>query len=319
MYFITPLLAVLALINIAAQAQDFPAKPVRMVVNFPAGGPSDAIARPLAQRVTEIWHQPVVVDFRGGAAGNIGADHVAKSAPDGYTFLLISGSFLTNPALTTNLPFDPIRDFAPVTPAASSGIILVANPSLPARSVKELIALARKQPGKLNFASSGTGGSLHLSAEYFRILAGISLLHVPYKGAGPALIEVVGGQVDMMFIALPPTLPHIKNGRLRAIGMGSAQRSPGLPDLPTIAEQGVAGYEVNSHFGVLAPGATPRDLIQKLNAALVQALQSVYVKERFAAIGTDAISSTPDQYAAFIKSEMAKWAQVVKKSGVRSD
>ena len=185
--------------------------------------------------------------------------------------------------------------------------------------MKELIALARKQPGKLNFASSGTGGSLHLSAEYFRILAGISLLHVPYKGAGPALIEVVGGQVDMMFIALPPTLPHIKNGRLRAIGMGSAQRSPALPDLLTIAEQGVAGYEVNSHFGVLAPGATPRDIIQKLNAALVQALQSAYVKERFAAIGTDAISSTPDQYAAFIKSEMAKWAQVVKKSGVRSD
>ncbi len=319
MQFSALLVVVFVLTHMETQAQDYPSKPVRMVVNFPAGGPSDAIARPLAQRATEIWNQTVVVDFRGGAAGNIGADHVAKSAPDGYTFLLISGSFLTNPALTSNLPFDPIRDFTAVTPAASSGIILVANPALPAKSVPELIALARKHPGKLNFASSGTGGSLHLSAEYFRMLAGINMLHVPYKGAGPALIEVVGGQVDMMFIALPPTLPHIKNGRLRAIGMGGAKRSPALPDLPTIAEQGVAGYEVNSHFGVLAPGGMPRDILQRLNGVLVQALQSPYVRERFAAIGTDAISSTPEQYAAFIKTEMAKWAQVVKKSGIRND
>lgn len=303
----------------AVMAQDFPSKPLRMVVNFPAGGPSDAIARPLAQRASEIWNQQVVVDFRGGAAGNIGADHVAKSPADGYTFLLISGSFLTNPALTSTLPFDPIRDFAPVTPAASSGIVLVANPALPARNVKELVALARNHPGKLAFGSSGTGGSLHLSAEYFRVLSGIRLLHVPYKGAGPALIEVVGGQVDMMFIALPPTLPHIRNGRLRALGMGGAQRSPALPELPTIAEQGVVGYEVNSHFGVLAPGATPRDIILKLNAGLVQALQGNYVKERFAAIGTDAVSGTPEQYAAFMKSEMAKWAMVVKKAGIKAE
>jgi tripartite-type tricarboxylate transporter receptor subunit TctC len=221
--------------------------------------------------------------------------------------------------LTSNLPFDPVRDFAPVTPAASSGIILVCNPALPVKSVRELIALARKNPGKLTFGSSGTGGSLHLSAELFKMLAGINMLHVPYKGAAPSLIEVVGGQVDMMFIALPPTLPHIRNGRLRALGMGGAQRSPALPDLPTIAEQGVAGYEVNSHFGVLAPGGTPRDIIQKLNAGLVQALQSAYVKERFAAFGTDAVSSTPEQYAAFIKTEIGKWTQVVKKAGIRSE
>ena len=303
----------------SAAAQDFPVKPVRMVVNFPAGGPSDAVARPLAQRATEIWNQQVVVDFRGGAAGNIGADHVAKSPPDGYTFLLISGSFFTNPAVTPNLPFDPIKDFAAVTPAASSGIILVANPSLPVKSIKELIALARKNPGKLTFGSSGTGGSLHLSAELFKILTGISMLHIPYKGAAPALIEVVGGQVDMMFIALPPTLPHIKNGRLRALGMGGAKRSPALPELPTIAEQGVKDYQVNSHFGILAPGATPREIVQKLNAGLVQALQSPYVKDRFAAVGVDAVSSSPEQYAALIKSEMAKWAQVVKKAGIRSE
>ncbi len=315
------LIPVFALIIVTqpACAQEFPAKPVRMVVNFPAGGPSDAVARPLAQRVTEIWGQQVVVDFRGGAAGNIGADAVAKSPPDGYTFLLISGSFFTNPALTANMPFDPIKDFAPITPAASSGIILVSNPSLPVKSIKELIALARKNPGKLTFGSSGTGGSLHLSAELFKIMTGVNLLHVPYKGAAPALIEVVGGQVDMMFIAMPPTLPHIKNGRLRALGMGGAQRSPALPDLPTIAEQGVAGYEVNSHFGVLAPAATSRDIVNKLNAALTQALQSQYVKERYAAFGTDAIYSTPEQYAAFIKAEITKWAGVVKKAGLKPE
>lgn len=194
-------------------AATFPTKPTRMVVNFPAGGPSDAVARPLAQRLNEIWGQPVVVDFRGGAAGNIGADHVAKSAPDGYTFLLISGSFLTNPAVTPNMPFDSLRDFAPISPVASSGIVLVANPALPVKSVKDLIALARQHPDKLTFASSGSGGSLHLFAELFKMLSNTRALHVPYKGAGPALIEVVGGQVDMMFIALPPTLPHIKKDR----------------------------------------------------------------------------------------------------------
>lgn len=310
---------VLGASGITALAQEFPVKPVRLVVNFPPGGPSDAIARPIAQKATEIWSQPVVVDFRGGAAGNIGADHVAKSPPDGYTVLLISGSFLTNPALASNLPFDPIRDFAPVTPAAIGGMILVANPAVPAKSVKELVQLARKYPGKLTFASSGAGGSLHLNAELFKLITGISTLHVPYKGAGPALIEVVGGQVDMMFIALPPTLPHIRSGRLRAIGVGSAQRSPSLPDVPTIAEQGVAGFEVNSHFGILAPGGTSSDIVNKLNAALVQALQSPYVKDRLAASGVEAISGPPDLYAGYIKAEIARWTKVVKQAGIRSD
>lgn len=300
-------------------ASAFPTKPTRMVVNFPAGGPSDAVARPLAQRLTEIWGQQVVVDFRGGAAGNIGADHVAKSAPDGYTYLLISGSFLTNPSVTPNMPFDSIRDFAPISPVASSGIVLVTNPALPVKSVKDLIALARKHPDKLTFASSGSGGSLHLFAELFKLLSHTRALHVPYKGAGPALIEVVGGQVDMMFIALPPTLPHIKNGRLRALGLGNAKRSPALPDVPTIAEQGVAGYEVSSHFGMLAPGGTPREVVARLNTGLVQALQSSYIKERYAAIGTDAVYSSPEAYASFIRTEIGKWAQVVKKAGIRND
>lgn len=300
-------------------AQDFPAKPVRLVVNFPAGGPSEAIARPVAQRAAEIWGYQVLVDFRGGAAGNIGADHVAKSVPDGYTLLMISGSFLTNPALTSNLPFDPIKDFSPITPVASSSLVLIANPTLPVRSVKELILLAKKNSGKLTFASSGNGGSLHLSAEYFKMMTQINMLHIPYKGAGPAMIEVLGGQVDMMFIALPPTLPHIKSGRLRAIGLGGGQRTAILPDLPTIAEQGVKGYEVYSHFGLLGPGGMPRDLVTRINATIVQALQSPVVKERYLAIGSEAAASSADQYATYIKNEMAKWLMVVKKAGVKAD
>ena len=311
--------AVAALHVNVAQAQEFPLKPPRMVVNFPAGGPSDAIARPLAQRLTEIWGQQVVVDFRGGAAGNIGADHVAKSPPDGYTFLLITSSFFTNAAVTPTLPFDSIRDFAPITPVAASAIVLVANPSLPVKNARELVALAKRHPDKLTFGSSGNGGSLHLFAELFKLLAGVRMLHVPYKGAAPSLVEVVGGQVDMMFIALPSTLPQIKAGRVRALGMANAKRSPALPELPTIAEQGVTGYEVTSNFGMLAPGGTPRDLVGKLNAAMVQALQSNTVKERYAAFGTEAVHATPEAYTAFVKNEIAKWTKVVKQANIRGE
>ena len=321
-YFEALLTGILILAGGAVHAQEavgYPLKPLRMVVNFPAGGPSDAIARPLAQRVTEQSGQQVIVDFRGGAAGNIGADHVAKSPGDGYTFLLITSSFNTNAAITPNLPFDPIKDFAPVTPAASSSIVFVANPSVPVKGVKDLIALARKHPGKITFASSGTGGSLHLFAELFKMLATVNMLHVPYKGAAPGLVEVVGGQVETMFIALPQTLPHIKSGRLRALGVGNAKRAVSLPDVPTIAEQGVAGYEISSHFGVLAPGTTPREMVQRLNALLVSALQSSSVKERYAAGGSDPVWSTPDAYAAFIRNEIAQWAKVVKQAKIRPE
>ena len=306
-------------IALAQEPPGYPIKPLRMVVNFPAGGPSDAIARPLAQRVTEQAGQQVVVDFRGGAAGNIGADHVAKSPGDGYTFLLITSSFNTNAAITPSLPFDPIKDFAPVTPAASSTIVFVANPTVPVKGIKDMVALARKQPGKITFASSGAGGSLHLFAELFKMLANVDMLHVPYKGAAPGLVEVVGGQVETMFIALPQTLPHIKSGRLRALGVGNAKRAVSLPDVPTIAEQGIAGYEVSSHFGVLAPGTMPRDTLLKLNALLVPALQSNYVKERYAAGGSEPVWSTPDVYAAFIRNEISKWAKVVKQARIKAE
>jgi tripartite-type tricarboxylate transporter receptor subunit TctC len=312
-------LSTLALVNGPVRAQEFPAKPVRMVINFPAGGPSDAIGRALAQKMTELWGQSVVVDFRGGAAGNIGADHVAKSPPDGYTFLMMSGSFLTNPAVQANLPFDPIADFAPITPIANGGMILVGHPSLPVRTVKDLVALAKKNPGKLTFGSSGTGGSLHLNAELLKLRAGIDMLHVPYKGAGPALIEVVGGMIDMMFIALPPTLPHIKAGRLRAIGVGSARRAPSLPDVPTIQESGVPGFDVSSHFGVLAPRGTSREVVNKLNATIVQALRAPDLVQQYAAFGVEPVSSSPDAYAQYIRTHIARWKEVVKAARIKPE
>jgi tripartite-type tricarboxylate transporter receptor subunit TctC len=301
----------------SALSQEYPTRPVRMVINFPAGGPSDAIGRALAQKASESWGQPIVLDFRGGAAGNIGADHVAKSAPDGYTILLISGSFFTNPAATARLPFDPIRDFTPITPAANGGMILVAHPSVPARNVGDLIALARRHPGKLTFGSSGNGGSLHLNAELFKLMAKIDMLHVPYKGAGPALIEVVGGMIDMMFIALPPTLPHIQAGRLQAIGVGSASRSPSLPDVPTIAESGLPGFDVSSHFGVLGPAGLPPPVVNRLNATLVQALRTPELKERYARLGSEPIHGPADQYARFVAAQIAKWREVVKAAGLK--
>ena len=312
-------LSVASVCVFGAHAQEFPVKPVRMVINFPPGGPSDAIGRTLSQKATEIWGQQIIVDFRGGAAGNLGADLVAKSPADGYTVLFMSGSFLTNPAVSTKLPFDPVKDFAPVTPAANGGMILVANPSVPVRNVKDLVALAKRNPGKLTFGSSGTGGSLHLNAELLKLLTGISMLHVPYKGAGPAMIEVIGGQVDMMFIALPPTLPHIRNGKLTAVGIGSARRSASLPDVPTIAESGVTGFDVTSHFGILAPAGTPREIVNRLNSVLVQALRSTEVKERYAGFGVEPIASTADEYSRYIQTEIAKWVKVVKAAGIKPE
>ena len=310
-------IALLPAIAATVFAQEFPNKPVRIIVTFPPGGANDPVTRLVAQKLNDGWGRPVVVDFRAGAAGNIGAELVAKSAPDGHTLLLIGGSYFANPALIVNMPFDPIKDLAPVTPSTTSGMLLVSNPALPVRSMQELIALARKHPGKLSYASSGTGGALHLSGELLSIMIGTSMLHVPYKGGAPALMEVIGGQVDLMFTGVPPTLQHIKSGRLRALGIGSTKRNASLPDVPTISEAGVPGFEVNAHTGFLVAGETPRDLVNKLNAALVLVLQSAEVKEKFAGYGVEAISSTPEQYAEYVRSEIAKWARVVKTAGIR--
>ncbi len=298
-------------------AQEFPTKNVRMIVSFPAGGANEPVTRLVAEKASEIWAKPVIVEFRGGASGNIAASAVHRSPPDGHTLLVIGGSYFTNPAVSASMPFDALKDLIGVTPMAASGMMLVANPSLPVKSVKELIGLAKRNPGKLTFASSGTGGSLHLCGELLNVMAGISMLHVPYKGGGPALIDVIAGQVDLMFSGVTPTLPHIGSGRLRALATAGAKRNPSLPDVPTIQDSGVPGFVVDAHIGILAPAATPREVVNRLNATFVQVLQTADVKERLARFGVEAISSTPGEYARYIAAEIAKWQKLVKAAGIR--
>ena len=310
-------IVVLALGAGAACAQDFPQKNVRIIVTFPPGGANDGATRIVAEKATEIWGKQVIVDFRAGAAGNIGAMAVAKSPPDGHTLLMIGGSYFTNPATMKNMPFDAMKDLVGVTPSAASGMLLVANSALPVRSMKELMAMARKNPGKLTFASSGTGGSLHLCGEMLNVMAKLNTLHVPYKGGGPALIDVVAGQVDMMWTGVAPTLPHIKSGRLRPLSVAGAKRNVSLPDTPTVIESGVPGFEVYAHNGFLAPAGVPPAVMQKLNATLQQILQSPDTKEKYQRLGIDAISSTSEQYNDYIRAEIAKWQKVVGAIGLQ--
>lgn len=295
-----------------APAQSYPTKPVRLIIPSPPGGPNDAVARPVAQKLSELLGQPVVTDFRAGAAGIIGAEVVAKSPPDGYTLLQIATAFTISPSTYAKLPFDPIKDFTPISLIASSHVVLVVNPSVPTRTIKELVALAKQQPGKLTFASSGNGTSLHLAGELVKIMAKVDMLHVPYKGGAPALIDVLSGHVDLMFISLPPTLPHIKAGKLRALGVASPARAQSLPKVPTISESGLPGFQVDSSYGILAPGATPKPIIAKLNAVLVQALQTQEVKERYAALGLTPVTNAPTEFAIYLREEIAKWAKVAR-------
>ncbi len=301
-----------------AFAQGYPSKPVRMVVPFPPGGTTDILARAVGQKLSEAWGQQVVIDNRPGAGGNIGTDIVAKAPADGYTLLMGTvGTHAINASLYAKLPFDPIKDFAPVALVASVPNVLVVNATIPATSVKELIALAKSKPGQLNFASSGNGTSIHLSGELFKSMTGTSILHIPYKGSSPALTDLIGGQTNMMFDNLPSSMGHIKSGKLRALAVTSAKRSPALPDVPTIAEAGVAGYEASSWFGVLAPGGTPKEIVAKINADIVKALGVPEIKERLSSQGAEPVGNTPEQFAAYIGTELVKWAKVVKDSGAK--
>ncbi len=302
----------------ACHAQDYPSRPIRLVVPFPPGGPNDFVARAIGQKLSESLGQPVVVDFRGGAAGNIGTDTVAKAAPDGYTLLITSSGFAIAPA-TTKLPFDPIRDFAPISQTTAGHDVLIVNPALPVKSVKELIALAKQKPGKLMFASAGTGGTLHLHGELFKMMTGIDMLHVPYKGAGPAVIDVVGGHVDLMFVGMAAALPNIRNGKLRALGVSSQHRVASLPDVPTIVESGVPGFVASPFSGMLAPAATPKPIVAKVNAAVVQALQSQDIRERFATMEVEPKSSTPAEFGAYLREQIAKWGRVAKAAGLKPE
>ncbi len=302
-----------------AAAQGYPNKPIRLVVPFVAGGGTDLTARIIAQRLNDALGQPVVVDNRPGAGGVIGADLVAKAQPDGYTLLMgTPGSLTINPNLQPKMPYR-LQDFAPVTLATLSPFVMVVHPSVPASSVKELVALAKAKPGVLNYGSAGNGSVAHLSAEQFKSLAGVQLTHVPYKGSAQSVTDLIGGQLQVMFENQPVVLPHIRSGKLRALGVGTARRSALLPDVPTVAEAGVPGYEASTAFGVLAPAKTPHDVIARLNRDIVAILQTPEVRERLAALGLDAVGSTPAQYAEHLKSELAQYGKAIKAAGIRAD
>ena len=311
----------LALACAGANAQGYPSKPIRLVVPYPAGGPLDIMARAIGQKLTEAWSQPVIVDNRAGAGGNIGADLVAKAAPDGYTLLM--GAVATqaiNPALYSKIPYDAAKDFAPVALVAQVPNILVVNPAVPVNSVRELIELARAKPGTLNFASGSTGSTGHLAGELFKTMAGVDMVHIPYKGAAPATTDLLAGQVQLMFDNLANALPNVKAGKLRALAVTTLARSPAVPDLPTIAESGLPGFDLTTWFGLLVPAGTPPEIVAKLSAEVVRALNSNDMRERLQRMGAEPpANNTPEHFAAFIRSEAAKYAKVVKSSGAKVD
>ncbi len=317
------LMAVVALIaapSAWSQAGAYPSRPVRVVVPFPAGGTTDILARAIAQRLSEAMGQPFIVDNRPGAGGNLGAELVAKSAPDGYTLLMGTvGTHAINPGLYPKMPYDHIKDFAPVLLVAGVPNILEVNPNVPVHTVAELIAYAKANPGKLNFASSGAGTSIHLSGELFKTMAGVSMQHVPYKGSAPALQDLMGGQVDLMFDNLPSSIALIKGGKLRPIAVTSATRSTALPDIPTIAESGLPGFEASSWFGLLAPAGTPPAIVDKINAEGNKWLASTDAKDKLGSQGAITGGGSPNDFVGHIAAETVKWAKVVKESGAKVD
>ena len=309
----------LALFVTAASAQ-YPAKPIRFVVPYPAGGPLDTVARLLGQKVSESVKQPVVVDNKPGAGGNIGADIVAKSPPDGYTILM--GAVAThaiNPSLYASIPYDPVRDFAPITQVASTPNVLVVHPSIPAASVREFVAHAKAHPGKLNFGSGSTGSAGHLAGELFKTMAGVDMVHVPYKGAAPAMQDLIGGQLQLMFDNYASASTQVRAGKVRALAVTTARRSSLAPDLPTVAESGLAGFDISTWFGVFAPAGTPRDVVEKLHAEFTRALAAPDVRERMLNLGAEPVGNRPEEFAAYIRAEAEKYARVIKSSGARAD
>lgn len=307
----------IALAAAPASAQPYPAKPVRVVVPFPAGGNADIFARAFAQKLGDAWKQIPIVDNRAGAAGIIGTQFVAKAPADGYTLLFgTTGTHTTNPAVYAKLPYDPVRDFAPVSNFADSPFLLVVHPSIPVRTLQQLVALAKSRPGQLDYASFGTGSSAHLAGEMLRTMAGINIIHVAYKGGPPAVNDLVGGHVSLMFNSLPAVLPLVKADRLRALAVASAKRSPTLPDLPTFAESGLPGFEAGSWYGVLAPAGTPREVITRLHAETVQMLALPDIRQKLAAEGADAIGNSPEEFAAQIRRDIERWEKVARAANI---
>lgn len=304
----------------SALAQAYPTKPVTIIVPFAAGGTTDILARIIGQALTAELGQSVVVDNRAGAGGNIGGQAAAKATPDGHTlFMGTVGTHAINASLYKKMPFDPVKDFAPLTRVANVPNLLVANPAQPYKSVKDLIAYAKANPGKVNFGSSGNGSSIHLSGELFKSLAKVDMQHVPYKGSAPAVTDLMGNQIGIMFDNMPSAIQHVRSGKLVPLAVTTAKRSPELPNVPTIAEAGVPGYEATSWFGMFAPAGTPAPVLAKLNAAIVKVLAQPDVKKKINEQGAEVYSETPEQFAAFIQAESVKWGKVVKESGASLD
>ena len=300
-----------------AHAQTYPTKPVRIVVGFPPGGATDVVARTISQKLGEALGQPVIVDNRAGAASNIGAELVANAPKDGHTLFMGTVSTSVNPSLYKKLAYDPLRDFAPVTQVTGTPFVFVVHPSLPARSVKEFIALARTRPGELNYGSAGSGSGAHLFVEMFGAMARVKLQHVPYKGAAPATTAIMSGETIFMFENIVTMLPLARAGKLRALAVTTATRSAAAPEIPTIAEAGVPGYDANAWFGIFAPTGTPQAVIDRLNAEIVKIVKLPETRDRFLALGAEPAGSTAEEFGAFFRNEVAKWAKVVKESGAR--
>ena len=312
-----PFLAVLTITG-NVLAQSYPIRPIRWVVTYPPGGPTDVVARAIGAKLTEAWGPQVVIDNRAGAGGVIGTDIAAKAVPDGYTLLFGTSAGLTiNPALSSKLPYDAVKDFAPVSLLVLNPQILVVNSTVPANTVKELIALAKARPGQLNYASVGQGSPNHMGMELLKALTGIDVVHVPYKGTGPAITDLIGGQVQLMFNSMPSVLPLVASGKLKGLAVGSAQRSPAVPDIPTVAEAGVPGFENVTWYGMFAPAKTPRDIIVKLNKQVVQILAAPEMSQRLASQGAEPRSSTPEELTRFMQVESERWKKVIKVAGMK--
>jgi len=301
-----------------AHAQDYPSRPVKLILPFPPGGPTDILGRLIADNLSPRLGQPVITENRGGAGGNVGAEAAARSAPDGYTMVLVAPSLAISPTLYAKLNYDPVKDFAPVTLVATVPNVIVTQPSM-GPALQDFIGSVKEKPGQFNFGSGGAGTSNHLAGELFNLLAGTKLVHVPYKGVNLAMQDVLAGPIHMVVIGVPAAAPHIRSGRLRALAVIAPQRLAALPDVPTIAEAGLPGFEVTTWYGILVPAGTPRPVVARLNAELVKAMHSPEVKERLAGLGTDAVTSTPEEFSAYIKREIAKWGEVIRKAGLKAE
>lgn len=310
--------AALVLAFSAAAQAPYPARPIRFLVGFPPGGTNDIVARAIAPKFSEFLGQQVVIENRGGANASIATDLAAHAAPDGYTILLVAPGHATNPALL-KLNFDSINDFAFITQLAESQNLLVVHPSFPPRSVKELIAFSKKRPRDINYGSSGTGTTVHLSAELFQYMTGVNWVHIPYKGGGPGLIALISGEVSLYFGNVPTVIRQARAGKIRAVATTGAKRTPAAPDIPTVAESGVPGYEVTTAYGMAAPAKTPRAILDRLHADVVRALNAPDTRERLQGLGADPVGNTPGQYTAFMKNEIAKWGKVIKAAGIKGE